>query len=109
MSTTRWVVGGAIVGTYLWWSYRRTLADIDEVIVKAFGAVVPAGWRRITNAEVTLEMRDRAVEILHSSAPRGSLTEFFSGGKLWGGLVEEHFDQRRGSHRGVTLLAKKEA
>lgn len=69
-------------------------------------------WRRMTDAEVTPELGDVAVQILaeHSGEPYGTVVPFWDG--QYAGIIEEHYNEPGGArrpwgyHPGVTLYAR---
>lgn len=80
---------------------------------------VPAGWRRVKNAEVSAlpELRSAAVALRGSSGftglPYGTMSPLVaSDGKTYATWVEQHYHEPGGPtkpwglHHGVTLLAK---
>lgn len=50
----------------------------------------PGGWTPLSNSEVTPLLQAKAVEILHSSAPMGSMVPFTHEGRQYGGFVTVH-------------------
>jgi hypothetical protein len=76
---------------------------------------VPSGWRRLKPSELAaMSSSDRsylyskAAEIVssHHAAPLGTLVPFTYNGVAYAGRVEEHYDERRGTHRGVSLFVR---
>lgn len=80
---------------------------------------VPAGWRRVTSAEVTPELSVQANALLNqpgfTSMSYGTLSPFTaSDGRTYAAWVEQHYHEPGGTvtpwglHHGVTLLARVE-
>lgn len=80
---------------------------------------VPEGWRRATNAEVSMlpELRDEALALRSSagftSLPYGTLKPFVaSDGRTYATWVEQHYHEPGGAirpwgyHHGVTILSQ---
>lgn len=58
----------------------------------------------MSNKEVTTEIGVIAKSML--SNPMGSCTPFTSACKNYMGCVENHWDQKRGTHKGVTVYKR---
>jgi len=108
--------GGAVVGVMLITRRAKAASYGEKTRVPL---AVPAGWRRVTNAEVTAlpELGDRAVALRSypgfATLPYGSLYAFTaSNGNTYALWVEQHYHKPGGSlkpwgyHHGVTVLAK---
>lgn len=50
----------------------------------------PAGWRVLKESEVTSSLRAKAVEVLRSSAPIGTMVPFTENGQQYGVWVTVH-------------------
>lgn len=94
-----------------------TYGETERVLL-----VLPAGWRRVTSAEVAAlpELRARANALLNtpgfSTMYYGTIAPFTaSDGKTYATWIEQHYHEPNGPlwpwglHHGVTLLAKEEA
>jgi len=83
---------------------------------KRVALAVPAGWRRVTNAEVSPEIRVYADALRNTSGFKtmayGTLAPFTSDGKTYATWIEQHFHEPGGAvkpwglHHGVTLLTR---
>lgn len=64
----------------------------------------PAGWRPLTNAELTPRLREAARLILTSGAPEGTMVPVVVDGEKFGGFVTRH-----GEKRAVEIWTQKDA
>jgi hypothetical protein len=64
--------------------------------------------RRLADDDVTPDLTQKSVAILkdNADAPLGTEVRFELDGKLYLARIEQHWDQPRGAHRGVTLYAE---
>lgn len=118
-------VGAAVVGGIVLLARRARGAEPTGASNVTYGESkrvvleVPAGWRRVTSAEVRAvpELTTQAVALRSregfSSLPYGTLYPFWAGdGKLYATWVEQHYHEPGGAvkpwglHHGVTLLAR---
>lgn len=55
----------------------------------------PSGWTLLLNSEVTPELREKAIEFLHSTAPVGSMNSFtLDDGREFGAFITFHGKKR---------------
>lgn len=113
--------GGALVGVILFERKARAAPLLPPPEPTHYGETqqvslaVPAGWRRVTNAEVTPELIARANALRSTpgftSMTYGTLNQFTaSDGNTYATWVEQHYHEPGGPtkpwglHHGVTLL-----
>lgn len=131
-TTILWLAAGSAIagGALLLW--KRTGVDVRTpppisggAPPKTYGEAtkvtlsVPAGWRRVTNAEVSAlpELGSQANALMNTagftSMQYGTLTPFTaSDGKTYATWIEQHYHEPGGAakpwglHHGVTVLAQ---
>lgn len=131
MTPLLWVVAGGVAGGLLLLARsakatpKTTAAPQPVEPPMTFGEskivslAVPSGWRRVTNAEVSPELRAQADALRNTSGfktmPYGTFAPFTSGGKTYATWIEQHFHEPGGAakpwglHHGVTLLTRTDA
>jgi hypothetical protein len=115
--------GLGVIGLVLLIRKDSTTSKSSTTIVPTYGETVrvalpvPAGWRRVTNAEVTPELRAQAAALQSTpsfaSMAYGALAPFtVADSRTYATWIEQHYHEPGGAlrpwglHHGVTLLAR---
>jgi hypothetical protein len=102
MGLARILLGAAVGGLVLLLFVRRDEKQPEPEPEKKpwKPGVVPPGWRRMQNNEVTPELREAAVRILHGADPVGAVVAI---DETHAALIEPHGER---VPRGVSLIAR---
>jgi len=86
----RWIVGAVGIGILaLVFRSKKKMPD-QPPPPSLTPPKPPGGWAILKNSEITPALQAKAVEILNSGAPMGSMVPFTQEGKQYGGFVTIH-------------------